>query len=253
MSMNKPKILIFDLETTPHEGFYWGENWQTSIIEPTGYGKILSYSASWFGKSKITTRGWVDSRRLKDGESMIVNELWALLDAADAVVAHNGKNFDIKKCNSAFAFHGLPPPSPYRVIDTKAEAKKYLSLPSYGLNNIADYFKLGKKIEHEGFGLWKKCINGDKKAWAKMKRYNRQDVVLLRDVYLKLRPWMKSHINSGMFTSKIVCPKCGSCKIQSRGFSINQTTSYRRGQCQDCGGWLKFPGNIRLLRPTTSI
>jgi uncharacterized protein YprB with RNaseH-like and TPR domain len=247
------KILFFDLETTPHSGLYWGDNWQTSIIEQIEYGKILSYSASWLGENKIITRGWTDVRRFQDGERTIVRELHTLLNEADAVVAHNGKKFDIKKCNSAFVSYGLTPPSPYKVIDTMAEAKKYISLPSYSLNNIANYFKLGGKIEHEGFSLWKKCINGDKKAWKKMKRYNRHDVVLLKKVYFKLRPWMHPHINAGMYADKLVCPKCGSKELQSRGWAITNTMRYKRIQCVSCGSWGRDTHSVYKIKPIVSI
>src|SRR3990167_1815053 len=105
---NKTKILLLDLETTANKGYYWGQNWETSIIENIEYGKILSYSAKWLNKSSIITRGWIDCKVYKKGvenELPIVQELWNLLDEAEVVVAHNGKCFDIKKCNTKFALY----------------------------------------------------------------------------------------------------------------------------------------------------
>lgn len=183
-----PRILLFDLETTANSGFYWGKNWETSIIQNTSYGQILSYAARWLGE-KTFVRGWCDFRRNK--ELGLVKELWQLLDEADYVVAHNGRSFDIKWCNTRFSFYKMSPPSPYKIIDTKLEAKKYLYLPSNSLNNIADYFGLGCKVEHEGFPLWRKCIKGDPKAWVRMLKYNKNDVDLLAKVYAKLAPFGK--------------------------------------------------------------
>lgn len=244
LNQSAPKILIFDLETTPNSGFYWGQNWETSIIKNIEYGKILSYSAKWLGDKRVTTRGWIDNKKFNDRELPIVKELWELLNEADAVVAHNGKSFDVKKCNTKFAFYGLGPPSPYKIIDTKIEAKKYISLPSYSLNNIADYFGLGSKVEHEGFSLWEKCIAGKKAAWAKMKKYNKQDVVLLEEIYLKLLPWMKTQVNAGMYADKVVCPRCGGNKLQSRGWTVTNVTRYKRIQCMGCGSWSRVPGKV---------
>jgi hypothetical protein len=38
------------------------------------------------------------------------------------------------------------------------EAKKYLRLPSYSLDDMGDYLGLGRKMHHDGFELWKKCM-----------------------------------------------------------------------------------------------
>lgn len=181
------KVLFFDLETTAHDGFYWGKNWETNIIENVEYGKILCYAAKWNDKPTFV-RGWVDFKSNEEKE--LVKELWKLLDEADVVVAHNGKSFDIKWCNTKFTQYRLPKPSSYKVVDTKCLAKKVLYLPSYSLNNIADYYGLGRKVEHEGFSLWKKCISGDREAWKRMKHYNKVDVDLLERVYLKLVQWI---------------------------------------------------------------
>lgn len=229
---SKPKVLLFDLETTAHEGFYWGRNFETSIIENVGYGKILCYGAKWLGKKTIV-RGWIDSKNEKN----IVKELWKLLDEADIVCAHNGRAFDIKWCNTKFIQYGLLPPSPYKVVDTKTEAKKYLYLPSYSLDNIADYFRLGRKIKHEGFSMWLQCIQGNRKAWRDMKRYCKQDVDILERVYLKLRPLMENHPPIGMYKGTMKCDRCGGTNIQSRGKGFTRTKEYKRTRCMSCGKW----------------
>lgn len=246
---NKTRILIFDLETTANQGFYWGQNWETGIIETIEYWKILSYAAKWLDDKKVIVRGWIDTKN----ELGLVKELWKLLDEADIAIAHNGKKFDIKKCNAKFALYGLGPPSPYKVIDTLNEARKYLSLPSYRLNDISNYFRLGQKVEHEGWVLWKKCIAGDKSAWNRMKSYNKHDVILLENVYLKLRPFINNHPTLGMFTDKVACPNCGSGRIQSRGTIRSKTTEYKRACCMSCSSWMRIGPNLRIIKPAVSI
>ena len=161
--------------------------------------------------------------------------IWKLINDANIVIGQNLRDFDIKVANARFLFHGMKPPSPYKMVDTKIEAKKYLRLPSNSLDDLSAYFGLGRKQEHEGFPLWTKCLSGDKVAWKKMLSYNRHDVILTEKLYLKLRPFMSSHPNVGMFTDKLVCPKCGSGKIQARGFEVTKTMRYQRYQCQSCG------------------
>ena len=199
-------------------------------MEQIKYGKILSYAAKWLGK-KTFVRGWIDFKRNK--EFQLVKELWNLLNEADIVIGQNHRSFDIKWCNTAFVRYGLPPPSPYKTIDTKVEAKKFFYLPSYALNNMADYFGVGRKIEHEGFSLWLKCIKGDKKAWGRMKRYNAQDVKLTEKIYLKLMPFMINHPGKKFYDN------CGNCngKQISRGYEKRTKSTFRKLQCTDCGSW----------------
>lgn len=238
------------MEVTAHSGYFWNRRWETDIIEQLSFGRILCYAAKWLGK-KTFVRGWIDFRRNK--ELCLVKELWKLLDECDILIGQNCRAFDIKWCNAAFARYDLPPPSPYKVIDTKIEAKKYLYLPSYALNNLADYFGLGRKVEHEGFSLWLRCIKGDKQAWKRMKKYNKRDTELTEKIYLKLRSFIVSHPNIGMYMGKATCPRCGSNNLISRGWQINQKTKYRRMSCLGCGGWMRAPENINKVKQNTGI
>lgn len=175
------------------------------------------------------------------------------MDKAQIIVAHNGKDFDIKIANARFAVLGFTPPSPYKVVDTKTEAKKYLRLPSNKLNDLCDYFGIGRKVEHEGFPLWTKCMSGDSAAWRRMLKYNKQDVVLLEQLYLKLRPWMVSHPNAGMYTIGDVCPKCGSDHMTRQGYSITKTAKYQQWQCQCCGSWARSTHSEDIEKPLIAI
>ena len=154
---------------------------------------LKNHAGRRLGRVSVRHQGGREKRQLRlidfkrNKELSLVKELKALFDKADFVVAHNGKSFDIKWCNSKFAFYKLSPPSPYKIIDTRTEAKKYLCLPSYKLNDIATYFGVGQKLEHEGFSLWEKCIAGNRGAWQKMKEYNKQDVELLAKIYSRLK------------------------------------------------------------------
>lgn len=251
---NVPKIVFIDLETTPLEAYSWGPKFDTNLVEFIEHTKILSYSAKELHGRHIT-RGWPDYKGYKKNsrsDEAITKDLWNILDSSDIVVAHNGDSFDIRVMNSRFSKYGLTPPSPYKTVDTRKVARRYLRLPSYSLDDLCDYFGLGRKIHHEGFVLWKDCMAGIPSAWNKMKQYNKQDVVLLEKIYLKMLPWAK-HPNVGIYTDKIVCPNCGSGHIQSRGFSVGVTTTYGRFQCTDCGKWGRDTTNVRGAKPIVGI
>jgi len=245
------KILLLDIETTPLTAYAWGPKWETNLIEVTRYMHVLSYSAKWLDGKQIT-KGWPNYKGYKKGkfdDKKIVLDIWNLLDEADVVIAHNGRQYDIKVLNARFAFHKLTPPSNYRVVDTKIEAKKYFRLPSNKLDDIGDFFNVGRKIQHEGFPLWLGCMAGDNSSWKKMLDYNKQDVLLLEKAYLILRPWINNHPNVGIYSDREVCPKCGSEDIQFRGFARNATTIYRRAQCKSCGGWMRSTKNLSEHKP----
>jgi len=253
--IDAPKILLIDIETFANEGYFWNRIWETNIIEITDYMNIISFSAKWLGGLHVT-RALCDYPGYKPNnrdDKKIVEDIHKLISDADVVIGQNCKKYDIRVLNSRFLYHGLTPPATYKVIDTKTEVKKVLHLPSYSLNDMADYFGMGHKLEHEGWKLWKKCYAGDKKAWTTMKSYNRMDVILLEKLYLKIRPYIHNHPTLGMFADKMVCPNCGANKLQSRGFAITKTCKYRRFQCLSCASWGRTTTNIQENKPIVSI
>jgi uncharacterized protein YprB with RNaseH-like and TPR domain len=243
--MKKQKILIYDIEISPSLGYVWAK-WETNVLDYKKEWYILSFSAKWLGEKKIVTKGLCDYKSYskdKEDDKEITKDLWKLFDEADIIIAHNGDSFDIKKTNARFIYHELDPPSPYKTVDTKKVAKRYFSFNSNSLNDLCKHFNFGQKEHTGGFELWKGCMSGDKKAWKTMLTYNKQDVVLLEKLYMKLRSWHTSHPNLKTFNEEQpVCKICSSDKMQKRGFGVNKSTKYQRFQCQDCGAWDKGTG-----------
>jgi hypothetical protein len=240
-----PRILTIDIETSPLVAYSWGPKWETNLIKVLEQSQVICYSAKWLGGEQYT-KGLCDYPGYKPGrqnmnDKRLVAEVRSLLDEADIIVTQNGIDFDMKILNTRLLKHGMSPPSPYKNVDTKREAKKYFRMPSNKLDDIGDYFDAGKKMEHEGFPLWERCMEGNEKAWAKMKKYNAQDVKLTEKIYLVMRPFMKTHPNVNSFTEKPGCTACGSEQVQWRGYSRNVSTVYRRYQCNGCGHWDRAP------------
>ena len=154
------------------------------------------------------------------------------------VIAHNGQAFDVKRSMERFLYHGLGNPSDFSQVDTLSTARKYFKMGSNKLDRIGRHLGIGRKLKHTGIDLWFDCMDGDPKAWRMMIRYNKQDVQLLEDVYLKLRPFMKNHPNVNVLDNRTeACPICGSKKLQRRGFSYTRVSKKQRYQCNDCHGW----------------
>lgn len=232
--MNKPKILLLDVETSPNLGYTWAI-YEQNVIHVVKEWQILSFAAKWLGTSKVIG----ESQYTAVSEGLLLVQLWDLLNEADVVIAHNGDNFDVRKINARFLKVGLGPPKPYKTIDTKKVAKRYFALNSNKLDDIGKYLNLGQKMHHEGFGLWLGCMANNPKSWKTMLEYNKQDIVLLEKIYLKLRPWIKNHPNWNDYSdsSHTACPKCGSFQVESRGTRTTGTRTCRRFRCNYCGGW----------------
>ena len=238
-SKRRAKILTIDIETSPLVAYSWGPIWETNLIEIIEQGQIICYSAKWLG-GKQTTKALPDYKGYKKGvidDKNLVADIHDLFEEADIIVGHNSNKFDIKYVNSRLLYHGYKPPSPNKSIDTCTSARTIMKLPSYKLNDVAQYLGLGKKVQHTGFSLWKECLEGVSSAWKKMKQYNKQDTKLTESVYLKLRPYIKNHPNLGMSTETVCCPKCNGEDYQWRGYAKTSASVFKRFQCNDCGGW----------------
>lgn len=242
--MNKVKITLFDIETSPIKGYTWGIYDQNvlKVIEPS---KIICAAWKDLNEKEVHCKALCDYKGYKpnvlDDQSM-VEELWTVLDESDVVVAHNGDAFDIKKLNSRFISLGMKAPSAYKTVDTLKASKKHFRFDANSLDYLGGYLEEGTKMANGGFETWVKCMAGDMTAWAKMKKYNVQDIKLLENIYLRLRPFMDNHPNLNLFGDRpakgeLICGTCQSTNTAKRGFSITLAGRKQRFQCNDCGSW----------------
>jgi len=236
----KPKILLFDIETVPNLAYIWGKFDQTAIAFEKEW-ELLCFSYKWLKRKKIYFKKKVGS----DDKSLCKN-LWELLNEADLVIAHNANGFDIKKINARLAFYRYPPPAPYAVVDTLRVAKRYFKFTSNRLTDLGKHFGFGSKVETGGFQLWLDCISGKKRAWRKMEKYNKQDIILLEKVYLELRPWIKDHPNLSLLLGDRKCPNCGSSKVAKKGTRATHRTLQQQFKCNECLSWFSQPIGKRL-------
>lgn len=236
----QPKIALFDIETAPSLGYFWGRLYETDIIEVDTPWYLLCFSYRWLGEKKIHThslRSYPGYKRDPENDEKLVRDLHKLFDSADILVAHNGDRFDIRKSNAKFLKYGLKPPSSYRTIDTLKIARKHFLFDSARLDALGKYLGIGGKRPTTGFDLWKRCMAGDVKAWEVMEDYNRRDVELLNQVYLKLRGYASTHPNLAIYADSGVgcCPRCQAGRVHKFGQWVSNAAKYQRMRCYDCG------------------
>ena len=125
-------------------------------------------------------------------------------------------------------------------MDTLKLARRYFKFNSNRLGHLGEHLGLGGKEVTGGFQTWEGCMKGDPKAWKLMKKYAKQDVDLLVDVYERLRPWATNHPNRNVIDgTSYACPTCGSNKLQKRGKRRTRTMVYQTLQCTRCRSYCR--------------
>ena len=233
-----PKILIFDIETSPlicYSFSLWPE--RISIDQIIKDWHIIGYSAKWLFEENVTGEV-LTSKEIKNGDdSRLVKALWKLFNEADILVSFNGQNFDIKRCNTRFLINNLLPPSRYISVDPIITAKKVFDFASNKMDWLAQSLDLDKKI-HTDFSLWSRCMNGNEDALEEINVYCQKDTLILENLYLEMLPWLQSHPNLALYYADEVerCPHCASENIKKNtGTYKTITNSYAEFTCGDCG------------------
>ena len=230
--MTDAKIVFWDTEFTPNEGYFWGlwdQNIAPSFINETQ--RMLCFGVKEYKKPVRV----VDERV---GRKEMLTELRDLLMDADLVVSWNGQKYDTRMANREFIREGLTPPAPYKEVDLMRIVKQRFAFASNRLDFVAQELGVGRKVETGGFDLWRGVMAGDEKSWNKMRRYQKQDVILLENLFEVLKPWIKM---PHPVTNKdgLACRNCGGTHVQSRGVQRTLQGEYPRYQCVTCGTWLR--------------
>lgn len=229
-----PRILVIDIELSPNIGYHWGA-WDQNIstiqlIEPQ---RMICFAARWLGEKKTLYYS-----EYHDDHKTMVQAAFDLLTEADCLVHYNGRKFDRKHLNREFQKYKLGAPAPYAQVDLLQVARKEFAFYSNKLDYVAQYLGVGQKVDNGGFQLWIDCLNGDRKAWAMMKKYNIGDIQVTEDLYYELLPWIQPHPHVGLYSGEEdCCPNCGGNNVQSRGTAYTQVGAYPRFRCNDCGKW----------------
>ena len=240
----KPRILIYDIETSAIVAHVWGI-WQTNAVRVVEDWDIICFAYKWYGEKKTHFVAQWDFKDFKPNvrnDKQVVQKLWELFNEADVVIAHNGNSFDQKKSQARMMVHKMPPPAPYKQIDTKLEVKRVSAHTSNSLSALAKSLELDPKDDAGGYDTWINSMAGDKKAQRHFKKYNLQDVDTLEQLYEQVRPWMKTHPQMNVMTDRpTACPKCGTPDLMIKCMKYQSTNGnrYQYYRCKSCGGMAK--------------
>ena len=236
------KILIFDIETAPLLGYVWGTFKQhispSQLLTKMHY--MLTWVAKWSGSEKLISAKMTVEEIDDEDDSRISQQLRDLFDEADIVIGHNIDKFDIPIVNTRCLIAGIKPPSPYQTVDTFKVSKKSFRFPNNKLQTIANAKGMDGKSKTD-FDMWKDCLIGSndnrKKAIDAMLKYNQQDVVVQEEVYLWMRPWIKSHPNVALYVedTEMRCTNCGSDNLSDDKEYTTGVNKFKTYRCNCCG------------------
>lgn len=233
---NVIKRLFFDIETAPMIVYSWRVGWKLNIgteniIQDW---RIICISYKWEHEDKVHTLDW--GKEMCDKK--LLQDFIQIANTADEMVAHNGDRFDIKKIRTRCIFHRIPMFPDYKTLDTLKKAKSGFNFNSNRLDYIAKFLGVGAKLEHEGFNMWVKCMQGDKEALKAMSSYCEMDIIVLEDVFLTMQNYIKHNTHTGVIGNNLKhsCPNCGS---EHNTLLKNKVTAMgtikRNMECDSCG------------------
>ena len=255
-SKYQPKRLFYDIETGYYKAPVFG--CFNQYIKPEnleGEKKVICVSYHWQGSDDVKTLKW----KKVNGEwcdKELMRKFIKELGKADEIVAHNGDKFDIRELRTRALLNGLLMFPKYRSFDTLKKSRKYFRFPSNKLDFLGDKTQIGRKKQHSGFDLWRRCQEGyskddpqkwvnhtksqiEKEALKEMVEYCEQDVLLLADYFAVISPYVDHNTNFAVIkeglTGKWKCPECTSGNVE---LSHTDTTPMgyvkRHMKCNDC-------------------
>lgn len=245
------KVLLLDIETSRIKAHVWGL-WNQNI-NPQDIIQdwiVLCFSAKWLFEKEVLSFKLSKKEIEEWNDRSLAQAMWNLFDEADVIIWHNGSRFDRRVAQTRFIAHRLNLPSHYQEVDTLLHARKKFKISSNRLDYLGEFLGVGRKIETEK-GLWGLVESGDEEAMDRMSLYCDQDVRLLEDVYLEMRPYIQPHPNVGLFednTSELTCPTCGSHELDEAGDYATTVNIYQSYRCKSCGSLSRVRKGIAVSK-----
>lgn len=236
MTSNTPRILVYDIETSPNVAYVWKTGYQITVTPESiiDERQIICICYKWLGEKKVYSLQW-NPKGGKAKDKQLLKEFAKVYAQADATVAHNGDAFDTKWVRGRMLFHNLDPLPPLKQIDTLKECRRAFNLNSNKLDYISKLLGFEGK-QKMSYSDWVSIMNGSMTALNKMVKYCKQDVVELENVYISTRKYFDNHgMAQAKQANKDVCPQCGNLDRQQKyGIYYTKSGAYQKYKCMSC-------------------
>ena len=246
----KPKILFYDIETTPIKAWIWrvGEqvihhNQLDDDFNSTG---IICIGYKWNDKRPARVIGWGYNEQ---NTKKVVEQFDKIASQADIVIGKNSDKFDIKHINTQRMIARLPGLPVYlnNTDDLEAQIRKYFWFPSYSLDYLSKALLKNKGKIRMGFGAWTDIVSKkSRESYRKMLRYCKNDVKETYKIWKLTVSHFKPKFNMATFRQDICCRNCGSNNIKRNGVRHRGKTVYQMFYCNNHGGYAgEAPINLK--------
>ena len=243
----KLKRMFWDIETSPNIMFSWrcGRKLNLDYNNIIQERAIICICWKWEDQKKVFSLTWDEGN-----DKEMLEKFSEEAQKADEMIAHNGDRFDIKWFNARRLVHGLEPIPPAKTVDTLKIARKHFLFNSNRLDYLGSLLLGHGKIKTE-FNLWRRIVlRNDEAALRKMVRYCKRDVMLLEQVWQKLRDYEKPATHAGAHVrqnqhDRWTCAHCGSedVKQTKRRVTAAGITQYQM-QCKECGRYYQIARSV---------
>ena len=208
------RVLIYDIETSPNEGWFWRAGYKLNIDagQITKERAIICVSYKWLGEKQVYNLSWDKDQN----DKFLIEQFSEVLKEADLIVAHNGDNFDIKWLKTRALFHRIAMLPSYKQFDTLKLCRSKLYLNSNRLDYIAKFLGFKGKLRTR-YDLWNEvCRLNDRNSLNEMIEYCDEDVIQLEHVYNVLKYLDNPMLHSGVIQGKIkqTSPVTGGVNIE---------------------------------------
>lgn len=238
----KPKILFYDIETTPLKAWVWRPGKQVvrhgQLVSGAESYEIICIGYAWLHSSESGCLTW--DYKTQNSKKMI-QQFTKMCDEADLVIGKNNRRFDDKHLNTLRLMHGLPgrPDLLSKVDDLESQIRRHFYLPSYTLDYASKLFGLGGKTSmnfQDWIDIMEKNANGEK-SFKKMVSYCKKDVQDTKKLWKHLEAHISPKFNHSVHTGTPVCKVCGSTNIKKNGYTRSPAgVKYTKYYCNDHKG-----------------
>lgn len=255
----KPKILIYDIETSLLQAWVWRCGDQVVRHNQLVDGKFNEYgiicvSYCWLHDDKPAK--CIDWGYRAQDTGKLIEKFDKIIKKADITIGKNSDRFDVKHINTQRMLAGLPgyPEWSKRTDDLEKQVRKHFGqgLPSVSLDYLSQKLGFGGK-DKMAFDDWvhicQQTPGKGMKALKKMKHYCNKDVEDTRALWRRLEEHITPVYNiAGMRGETKGCVDCGSTNIIKNGTTATNKVLKQKFFCKDCGS-RRTKANIGVKGP----
>lgn len=175
------KIVFYDLETTDLK----------ALMGRVLCGSFVTYASD----DVVTLRADDPKYRSKDSidDRKLVVAIRDILEEADMIVGWNSELFDIPFLNARLALAGERPFNPHFHLDLMwYSGGSSMRIGSKKLDNVAKFFDLDQQKTPITWKDWQRAATGDIEAMHMVVKHCEADVLILKEVYDHLLPYVKN-------------------------------------------------------------